>query len=516
MASHDPTEKARVDRLCEEAGKIIPPDLVATYIEYMFLLGIPLVRIKGPKADPSQDAQRAGKAPSSWQEPKYWLRKPVKRPQPGTYWAGVCTHRSGIVLLDVDVADDNALEHAYGPIPEGWLASVAPTTLTVRTGGGRWHLWFRWPVQETAETWPRPRTIHLDERGKIELKSDGVGVVPPGFVGHDLVKRHYVPVFVDPLIRSLADLPPEAVEWFRGPSDLEALAARVEDQLRSAAVDSPGSVTLQDQSAAEMNTGGGGGLVVPMSDVTAASTPTSDAVSPLGDQHASSGREQQHAVVQEPARRLSLPRWPLAEHPGFRRLLENASADDSKRDWAIACFCIRVGYTFADFTSEVGRLPRRKPEKATHEGYLTLTWNKAVAYLAESPDNFYREPGSVEDPLTDGESASLQEALWDRAVVDSLTERQFEVLCWLVAEAVRLGSGTIYPGVKKLGDAVGIGPSEAGRHLRNLREYGLLGYHSRGGDGKHAKAIVVRALIDPDEANPTPAGIIPIHPREAD
>src|SRR5581483_2278194 len=96
---------------------------------------------------------RPGKHPisSGWQQHATTDEAAIRKMFDGTVPVnlGIATgRRSGLVVLDVDprnggeeTLEELRLEH--GPIPE---------TVTVQTGGGGWHLYFRWSGQGRLRT----------------------------------------------------------------------------------------------------------------------------------------------------------------------------------------------------------------------------------------------------------------------------------------------------------------------------------------------------------------------------
>jgi hypothetical protein len=173
----------------QRAGELIDPKTVMDYILFFRRhLGIPLTRIRGPLGNLDDPPKDAGKASNAWKSPQHRMAVPKLAPRPGTYIAGVTAEDTGLVILDVDVAADDAPDQEFGPIAAGWLREQLPRTLTVRTCSRRWQFWFRWPPDEP---WPSNRRLFEDDRGKVEFKANGYGVLPPGFVGYDFQKYEY-------------------------------------------------------------------------------------------------------------------------------------------------------------------------------------------------------------------------------------------------------------------------------------------------------------------------------------
>lgn len=158
--------------------------IATVYIEKLFYHIFPIRRILGvgtetPKCDCMDDTcPNIGKHPRiAWSKeqgvPSMW----EKWPQDGF---GIATGvRSGIWVLDVDPKNDGvatlaALEQKYEPLPK---------TITVKTGSGGLHFYFKYPGPEYRNT------AHALGPG-LDTRGDGGYVVGPGSL-HKSGKRYH-------------------------------------------------------------------------------------------------------------------------------------------------------------------------------------------------------------------------------------------------------------------------------------------------------------------------------------
>jgi putative DNA primase/helicase len=133
----------------------------------------PVCWVKDGTCQYHKNCTRSGKVPLiKWgsDEPSTTDEKTIRK-----WWAqwpdaniGVATGEvSGFIVLDADGEKGNqslqALEDEYGPLPK---------TPEVLTGGGGWHLWFKWPGFHTKNSAQAVAP-------RLDIRADGGQVVVP-------------------------------------------------------------------------------------------------------------------------------------------------------------------------------------------------------------------------------------------------------------------------------------------------------------------------------------------------